>query len=122
MAKLRSAVAALARLNWLLARRQVDLLHLHVGGGSSFYRHMGYLMLGWLARTPVLLHWHVPGAAEAQDAGLAGGLQRRLARWAINHAARVLVLSPAWADSVDGVVGPARCRPAHGRAAEPGGL
>jgi hypothetical protein len=78
LAKLCSALSALARLIGLLARGQVDLLHLHVGGGSSFYRHMLYLALGRLARKPVLLHWHVPGAGEAQDAGLAGG---RSAGW-----------------------------------------
>jgi len=105
LAKLSSASAALARLVWLLAWRQVDLLHLHVGGGSSFYRHMLYAALGRLAGTPVLLHWHVPGTGEAQDAGLAGGLQSRLARWAINHAARVLVLSPAWTDALTALSG-----------------
>ena len=100
LAKLHSAVTATARLVWLLARRQVDLLHLHVGDGSSFYRHMLYAALGWLARTPVLLHWHTPGTGEAQDAGLANGLQRRLARWGVNHASRVFVLSPAWAEAL----------------------
>jgi glycosyltransferase involved in cell wall biosynthesis len=105
LAKLGSVIAALARLIWLLIRRQVDLLHLHVGDGSSFYRHMLYAALGWLARKPVLLHWHVPGAGEAQDPRLAGGLQSWLARWAIDHAARVLVLSPAWADALTAVAG-----------------
>lgn len=105
LAKLGSAVTALARLIWLLASRQADLLHLHVGDGSSYYRHMLYAALGWLARTPVLLHWHVPGVGEAQGAGLAGGLQSRLARWAIDHAARVLVLSPAWAQALTALSG-----------------
>lgn len=101
LAKLCSALSALARLIGLLARGQVDLLHLHIGGGSSFYRHMLYLALGRLARKPVLLHWHVPGAGEAQDAGMEAGPQRQLARWAVNRAARVLVLSPAWAQSLE---------------------
>lgn len=105
LAKLASALAALVRLVGLLARRQADLLHLHVGGGSSFYRHMGYLALGRLSGAPVLLHWHVPGAGEAQDAGLPGGVQRRLARWAVNRAARVIVLSPAWADALTALAG-----------------
>ncbi len=105
LAKLASALAALVRLVGLLAGRQADLLHLHVGGGSSFYRHMGYLALGRLARKPVLLHWHVPGAGEAQDAGLPGGAQRRLARWAVNRAARVIVLSPAWAEALAALAG-----------------
>ncbi len=97
LAKLASALAALWRLVSLLLRDQIDLLHLHVGDGSSFYRHMGYLALGRLAGAPVVLHWHVPGAGDGQDAGLSSGVQRRLARWAIGRAARVLVLSPAWA-------------------------
>ncbi len=100
LVKLRLALAALLRLIWLMARRRVDLLHLHVGGGSSFYRHVLYLALGRLGRAPVILHWHVPGSGEAQDAGLAGGTQQRLARWAVNRAARVIVLTPAWARSL----------------------
>lgn len=105
LARLRSALSALGRLIALLARGQVDLLHLHVGGGSSFYRHMLYLALGRLAAAPVVLHWHVPGAGEAQNAGLPGGGQRRLARWAVNRAARVLVLSPAWASALTALAG-----------------
>lgn len=104
LVKLALALSALAQLTWRLARRQVDLLHLHVGGGSSFYRHMLYLALGRLAGAPVILHWHVPGAADVQDGGLAGG-QRRLARWAIRRAARVIVLSPAWAVALTALVG-----------------
>ncbi len=103
LAKLWLALSALLRLLWLLARGRADLLHLHVGGGSSFFRHMGYLALGRLARRPVILHWHVPGSGEALDAGLAGGRQRRLARWAIRQSSRVLVLSPAWAETLAGL-------------------
>jgi glycosyltransferase involved in cell wall biosynthesis len=103
--KLHSALSASAQLIGLLARNQVDVLHLHVGGGSSFLRHMGYVALGRLAGAVVLLHWHVPGAGEAHNAGLAGGLQRRLARWAVNQAARVIVLSPAWAETLTALAG-----------------
>lgn len=105
LAKLRVAVTALARLVWLLARRQVDLLHLHVGGGSSFYRHMLYLALGRLARAPVILHWHVPGADGAHGGGLSSAVQRRLGRWAIRRSARVIVLSPAWARALASLAG-----------------
>jgi glycosyltransferase involved in cell wall biosynthesis len=103
--RLRSALSALLHLVALLARGQADLLHLHVGGGSSFYRHMLYLALGRLAGAPVLLHWHLPGAGDAQGAGLPGGAQRRLARWAINRAARVIVLAPAWAGALAALSG-----------------
>ena len=63
------------RLGWLLLTRRVDVLHLHVGDGGSFYRHTLYLALGRLARMPVVFHWHLPG-----DAGAATKFMRPAAR------------------------------------------
>lgn len=96
-AKLALALLAPLRLAARLLRRQVDVCHLHVGDGGSFYRHVLYLALCHLAGAPVVLHWHLPGNGEAADAGLNNERQRRLARWALQHSARVIVLSPAWA-------------------------
>ncbi len=91
-------VSALGKMLWLLLRRQVDVLHLQVGGGSSFYRHVFYLILGRLAAVPVIFHWHLPGdAATATDVtGEDNILRQRVARWALEHAACVVVLSPTW--------------------------
>ena len=74
------------------------MIHLHVGDGSSFYRHMLYLALGRLARVPVVLHWHLPGDAGAATKFYAAGgpVRRRLIRWALNSSTRVVVLSPSW--------------------------
>ncbi|MER2600683.1 MAG: glycosyltransferase family 4 protein [Caldilineales bacterium] len=97
LAKLRLALLAPLRLAARLLRRQVDVCHLHVGDGGSFYRHGLYLALCRLSGVPVVLHWHLPGSGEAADAGLGSSRQRRLARWALRHSARIIVLSPAWA-------------------------
>jgi glycosyltransferase involved in cell wall biosynthesis len=96
--KLARFLGALAQAVWLLLRRQVDVMHLHVGGGSSFYRHVLYLTLGRLAGAPVIFHWHLPGDARAATSSYqAGGVVRSKAtRWALDHTSRIVVLSPSW--------------------------
>ncbi len=97
-AKLSCFIAALLQTGWLLLTGQVDVIHLHVGDGGSFYRHTLYLVLGRLARRPVVFHWHLPGDAGAATKFYAAGgpVRRRLIRWALNSATRVVVLSPSW--------------------------
>lgn len=96
--KLRRFAAALVQLTWLVLLRQVDLVHLHAGDGGSFYRHALYLALGRLARVPVIFHWHLPGDASAATRFYASGgaARRRLIRWTLGSATRVIVLSPNW--------------------------
>lgn len=84
--------AAALRAGWLLLWRRVDILHLHVGGGSSLYRHLTYLALGRLARVPVVVHWHLP-APELQAASAPAA---RPVRWALDRAAAIVVLSSGW--------------------------
>ena len=69
LSKLRRSLAALAGEISLLARRRVDVVHLQVGGGGSFYRHTVYLALARLAGRPVLFHWHIPGDAGGGHRG-----------------------------------------------------
>lgn len=84
--------AAVLRTGWLLLRRRVDILHLHVGGGSSLYRHLVYLALGRLARVPVVVHWHLP----APDLQKGSAPPAWPVRWALDRAAAVVVLSSSW--------------------------
>lgn len=96
--KLVRFLTALVRTLWLVLARQVDLLHLHVGDGGSFFRHTLYLALGRFTRVPVLFHWHLPGDASAATRFYASGgwFRRRLIRWALSNANRIAVLSPSW--------------------------
>lgn len=98
LAKLWRFLTALRSTLWHLFRRRVDVMHLHVGDGSSFYRHVLYLMLGRLAGVPVLFHWHLPGdSGAATDFYSTGGaLRRRTIRLALKQASRVIVLSASW--------------------------
>lgn len=107
LSKLRRWVSALAREVTLLARRQVDVVHLQVGGGGSFYRHTVYLALARLAGRPVLFHWHIPGDAAAATKLTAGNpLQGWLVRRALRWSAVVLVLSESWQAALASLVPP----------------
>lgn len=101
--KLRRWVAAVAREVTMLARRQVDVVHLQVGGGGSFYRHTVYLALARLAGRPVLFHWHIPGDAAAATEVTGGNpFQGWLVRRALRWATVVLVLSESWQAALSG--------------------
>ncbi|MCS6843185.1 MAG: glycosyltransferase family 4 protein [Caldilineales bacterium] len=88
--KLVRFLTALGGLVRRLAQGQVDVVHLHVGGGSSLYRHALYLALSRLAGRPAVLHWHLPAEAASADQG------GRVARWMLHRAAVVIALSPSW--------------------------
>lgn len=96
--KLKRFASALLQVSWRLLRSQADVMHLHVGDGGSFYRHVLYLALGRLAGVPVVFHWHLPGDASAATSFYqSGGATRRwLVRWALDNASRVVVLSNSW--------------------------
>ena len=105
LSKLRRSLAALAGEISLLARRHVDVVHLQVGGGSSFYRHALYLALARLAGRPVLFHWHIPGDASAATEITGGNpLQGWLVRWALRSATVVVVLSESWQAALAGLL------------------
>ncbi|MEZ4766856.1 MAG: glycosyltransferase family 4 protein [Caldilineales bacterium] len=105
LAKVRRWLSALAREVAMLARRQVDVVHLQVGGGGSFYRHILYLALARLAGRPVLFHWHLPGDAGAATEVTGGNpLQGWLVRRTLRSATVVLVLSPGWQAALAGLV------------------
>lgn len=105
LSKLHRWATSLVREISLLARRQVDVVHLQVGGGSSFYRHTLYLALARLAGRPVLFHWHIPGDAGAATEVTGGNpLQGWLVGWALHSATVVLVLSESWQAALSGLL------------------
>jgi glycosyltransferase involved in cell wall biosynthesis len=97
-AKLWRFCTALLKAIWLLLGHQADVLHLHVGDGTSFYRHLTYVVVARVAKVPILFHWHLPGDANAAsrfyEAG--GPIRRWLVRWALRRASLIVVLAEAW--------------------------
>lgn len=100
--KLVRFLAALSGLARRLALRQVEVVHLHVGGGSSLYRHALYLAFSRLAGRPAVLHWHVPAETASP---FASGRGRGIARWMLCRAAAVVALSPSWRPALSALAG-----------------
>lgn len=103
----------LALLAWmallgLLLQRRVRLVHSHMAMRGSFWRKSLFNATARAFGVPVLAHLH--GSEFRQfHAALSPRLQQRVAR-EFEACAEVLVLSPEWADFVQGIAPRARVR------------
>ena len=95
------AVAGLGRLAALLARGEVDLVHVHCASGASFARKLVAVELARAAGRPCVLHVHGGDfAVKLRAPGLLGRLYRRAFRHALEGATAVVALTPGWADEL----------------------
>lgn len=94
--KLRVMVGAWFRFMALLFTRQVGLVHVHISFRASFWRKLVFMVPATWAGRPVLLHLHSGGFRRfyEEECGLVG---KWFVRWAFGNAAKVIVLSQAWA-------------------------
>ena len=96
--KVWQAIKSLVALSLLLARRRVDLVHLHSSSGASFTRKALALALARLAGCPTVFHVH-GGAFKAVLEGRSrrDWLRRHMLHWALEQADTVVALTPGWA-------------------------
>jgi glycosyltransferase involved in cell wall biosynthesis len=92
------AAAGLTRLAVLLARGQVDLVHVHCASGASFVRKLAAVQLARLADRPTVFHVHGGDfAVKLAAPGVRGRVYRRAFRHALEHANAVVALTEGWA-------------------------
>lgn len=95
---LRNGIAAQARLAWQVAlhllRRRVDIVHIHTCSGWTFWRDALHMALARILGVRVI--WHVHGGRFARFLREQRPWRQRLARAALEQAAAVIVLAPAW--------------------------
>lgn len=92
------ALSGLSRLARLLVSGRVSLVHIHVASGISFWRKSLYASLARLFGRPVILHIH--GGSFLEFFYQCPAPARWLIRWQLEGAARVIVLSPTWEETV----------------------
>ncbi len=73
---------------------ELDLVHLHVSSGMSFYRKLGVFVLTRLKRLKAVVHLHGSTFREFYEQG--GRVRQALIRWMFRRAERVIVLSEYW--------------------------
>jgi glycosyltransferase involved in cell wall biosynthesis len=93
--KLLTAVKALLTVIALLARHRRVVMHVHCASRASFWRKSIFMMIGTLAKCPIIFHLHGGGFERFYEAEC-GALSRRIIRFFVNRAAWVVVLSDRW--------------------------
>ena len=102
LAKLRVAIVAWLQFAGLLARGRVALLHAHVPRRNAFWRKTLFILPARLARCPYIVHLHSGGFVHFYQHEI-GPLRRRLVRFVLDHAARIVVLSSQWQQALAGI-------------------
>jgi len=99
--KLGSCARAYASFAREALTRTVDIVHVHLSTGASFYRKLGILEAARLRRLKTVVHLHGSRFMEFY----AHGSRRRvrLIRRVLDRADAVIVLSAAWRDFVHGI-------------------
>jgi glycosyltransferase involved in cell wall biosynthesis len=92
--KLGIAAAAWTRYLGMLLGGQVRLLHVHSASGPSFWRKFFFMLPTFMARCPVVLHWHGGGLVEFY--ARSPRWQQQMIAWAFVRCRRVVALSEQW--------------------------
>lgn len=79
-----------------MKERHVDVVHIHVASGASFYRKSLFVALCRLRKIPVVMHVH--GADFDSFFLQSSGTAKRYIRKTFASCSAVLVLSPSWRD------------------------
>jgi glycosyltransferase involved in cell wall biosynthesis len=93
--KVLTALEALLRVAFLLAKHRRVVMHVHCASRASFWRKSIFMTIAMLAKCPVILHLHGGGFARFYDVEC-GKLRRRIIRFFLERATRVIVLSERW--------------------------
>jgi glycosyltransferase involved in cell wall biosynthesis len=102
--KLLTAVKALLKVAFLLAKHRRVVMHVHCASRASFWRKSIFMAIGLLARSPIIFQLHGGGFARFYETGC-GAARRRIIRFFLERAARVIVLSERWRAWIAGVTG-----------------
>lgn len=95
-----AAVRAWFEFLFLVLKRDVSLLHVHLGSRASFWRKLQFIWLASCRAIPVVIHLHGSEFHLFVDEEC-GPIRRRLVRLVFERAATVLVLSRSWKDWVE---------------------
>ncbi len=93
--KARTALAAVRRLIVSLARDRNAIVHIHGASRASFWRKSVFMAIALAARCPVIFHLHGGGFARFYDEEC-GPVRKRIVRFLLERAARIIVLSNQW--------------------------
>lgn len=98
-ARVLTAAKAFSVVAWLLATKQVALLHMHMSMRGSFWRKYVFQTMAHWVDVPTLVHLHGSEFAVFYE-GSSNAVQARVRR-IFDRAAGIVVLSSAWREFVE---------------------
>jgi glycosyltransferase involved in cell wall biosynthesis len=101
LAKLGTALRALAAMLALVVRQRRAVLHVHAASRASFWRKCVFMAIGLAAGWQLVFHLH--GGGFARFYGERGPVGRAIVRFFLNRAAYVIVVSERWRAWVLGI-------------------
>jgi glycosyltransferase involved in cell wall biosynthesis len=100
--KLLTLIKALLTVIALLGAHRRVVVHVHSASRASFWRKSIFMAIAMLAKCPVILHLHGGGFARFYEVEC-GKVRRRMIRFFLERAARVIVLSERWRAWITGI-------------------
>ncbi len=101
--KARVAAIAMFRLCSILFSGQIELLHVHMSSRASTWRKALFILVAMTFRVPYLVHLHSPDFVDFFEHEC-GKRRKRLIRFVLSHAARVITLSSSWAKAIEKLI------------------
>lgn len=95
--KFQAAFTSFVAFVRLLLARRVQLLHIHVARRSSFWRKSVFMLMAYFSRCPVFVHLHSGGFPDFYQKEC-GPIKKRIVRFVLYRADRLIVLSSQWWD------------------------
>lgn len=80
-------------------RKDIDLVHIHMSHGMSFYRKLIIFMISKIKGIKVIIHLHGSKFVEFYENG--STIQKKLISYLFDHADSVIALSVAWKDFIE---------------------
>lgn len=81
-----------------ISRNAIDIVHIHMSSGMSFYRKMVVFFLSNLKGIKTIIHLHGSEFQAFYEKG--GRLQKKLIEYVFRHAKGVIALSEAWQEFI----------------------
>lgn len=86
----------------ILAKQDIDLLHVHMSYKGSFYRKSIIVLIGKMYNKPIIIHMH--GSCFKDFYKRLGFLSKKYCNYVFNQSDKVIVLSDSWKEFFEGFV------------------
>ena len=93
--KMLLAIKAYIKIIWLLTRDKIDIVHINMAAGASFYRKSIIVLLGKIFNSKIIIHMH-GGAFQKFYLNTNDKIAKKYIHYTFSKCEKVIVLSKEW--------------------------